>query len=136
MKNDTNLVICRRLKLASLTVIAGLLPGCTLFPIGGYGPDGQTRADFENRVETAFRLQNQMTSEVMVMQETDGYTKRQEAIVEAEQRMQKSCRHLNEYASREMDGLNTGFLLLRRVENSVVECETSARQVQALLKLP
>ena len=125
MKNDTNLVICRRLKLASLTVIAGLLPGCTLFPIGGYGPDGQTRADFENR-----------TSEVMVMQETDGYTKRQEAIVEAEQRMQKSCRHLNEYASREMDGLNTGFLLLRRVESSVVECETSARQVQALLKLP
>jgi hypothetical protein len=118
----------------ALISIASLLQGCMPYAIWGYGPDGQSREEFEHRVEAAFRLQNRMTSEVMVLQEGDGVVGKHEAVLLAEQNMQKSCSSLNEYASRDIDGLNKGLLLLRRVENSVFDCETAARKVEALLK--
>jgi hypothetical protein len=134
MKGAKNLDTYRRCIVVVITVIAGLLQGCTPFSMGRYGPDGQSREDFENRVEAAFRLQNKMTSEVMVLQEGDGATDNHEAIFQAEQIMENNCSYLNEYVSREIDGLNKGFLLLRRVETSVVDCETAAHRVETLLK--
>jgi hypothetical protein len=119
-----------------LAISSLLSSGCTLLSIGGYGPDGQTRIDFENRVEAAFRLQNRMTSEVMMRPEADGYNQHQDTILQAEQLMQKNCRYLNEYASRDMDGLKTGLFLLRHVENSVVDCENAAHKLETLLNQP
>lgn len=113
------------------TVYTSLL-GCA--PLLGYGPDGQTRDDFERRVEAAFRLQNQMTSEVMVLQSDGTDPKEHAPVIQAEQFMEASCSHLNEYASRDIDGLNKSLLLLRRVENSVAACEKSAEKVKELLE--
>ena len=115
-------------------VFGVLLQGCTHLPHWGYGPDGQTREEFEHRVEAAFKLQNNMTSKIMLLQESGQDGNKQESILQAEQHMQKECTYLNEYASREMDGLDTGFILLNRVEDSVIECERAARQVESLLK--
>ncbi|CAG7855951.1 hypothetical protein MCAMS1_00274 [biofilm metagenome] len=114
-----------------LLAISAINQGCAL----RYGPDDQSREEFERRVEAAFRLQNQMTSEVMVIQ-TDGTDNKEHLpIIQAEQLMESNCRYLNEYASREIDGLNKSLLLLKRVENSVVDCEKSARNVDELLKI-
>ena len=117
----------------ALAIISGLLQGCVP-AIWGYGPDGQTREEFEQRVETAFKLQNQMTSEVMEIQSDKSDAKYHIPIIQAEQDMEKKCSHLNDYASREIEGLSKSLLLLKRVENSVADCETSAHRVEALLK--
>ena len=74
-----------------------------------------------------------MTSKIMLLQESGQDDKKQDNILQAEQHMQKECTYLNEYASREMDGLDTGFLLLSRVEDSVTECERAAKKVESLL---
>jgi hypothetical protein len=134
IKDAKNPVVSRLLAWIAITAIAGLLQGCVPFQIGGYGPDGQSRLEFERRVEAVFRLQNKMTSEVMVLQEGEGVAKDQEAILQAEQVMQKNCSYLNEYASRDNDGLNKSLLLKRRVKNSVFDCEAAAHRVEALLK--
>jgi hypothetical protein len=134
MKGIKNLLINRRCVEITTCVIAGLLQACMPFALGKYGPDDQSREEFEQRVEAAFRLQNRMTSEVMVLQEGDVAAKDQEAILQAEQLMEKNCNYLNEYVSRDIDGLNKGLFLQRHVEKSVLDCETAARNVEALLK--
>jgi hypothetical protein len=75
-----------------------------------------------------------MTSEVMVIQSDGTDAKEHLPIIQAEQLMESNCRYLNEYASREIDGLDKSLLLLKRVENSVADCEKSARNVHDLLK--
>lgn len=117
----------------ALALIIGLLQGCVP-ALMSYGPDGQTREEFEQRVEAAFKLQNQMTSEVMEIQSDKTDAKYHIPIIQAEQEMEKTCTHLNEYVSREIDGLNKSLFLLKRVENSVIDCETSAHKVETLLK--
>jgi hypothetical protein len=134
IKGTKNLVSCRYSVWVVITVIIGVLQGCALFSIGGYGPDKQSREDFERRVEVAFRLQNRMTSEVMVLQSDGTDPQQHEPIIRAEQVMEKSCSYLNEYASRDIDGLSKSLLLLWHVENSVVDCEVAARKVEGLLK--
>jgi hypothetical protein len=133
LKGDKNLIISRFCLVIAITIITGLVQGCASF-IGGYGPDGQSREDFERRVEAAFRLQNRMTSEVMVLQPDNSKTQYHLPIIQAEQVMAKHCSFLNEYVSRDIDGKGKSFLLLRRVQNSIFECESSARKIQGLLK--
>lgn len=134
IKGTQNLLIDRRWIGGATFVIAVLLQGCMPFSLGKYGPDEQSREEFEKRVEAAFRLQNRMTSEVMVLQDDGIGTKDQEAILQAEQLMEKNCNDLNEYVSLDIDGLSKGLLLQRRVEKSLLGCEMAAHGVEVLLK--
>lgn len=134
MKGTKNLLINRRCIGIVTCVTAGLLQACMPFALGKYGPDDQSREEFKWRVEAAFRLQNRMTSEVMVMQEGDVAAKDQEAILQAEQLMEQNCNYLNEFVSRDIGGLNKGLFLQRQVEKSVLDCETAAHKVEMLLK--
>lgn len=121
-----------------LVLLAGVcqLNACTSYFFGKYGPDGQSLDVFEKRVEAVFRLQNKMTSELMLLQDADTPEHNQihEEIMNAEQTMQNKCSDLNEYASRDIDGLSKSLLLQRRVEQSVVACENAARLVETLIK--
>ena len=108
------------------------LSGCTTPFLGGYGAKGQSREEFTRYVEGVFRLQNSMTSEIMALQETDD-AKNHDALLQAEQHMQEACAPLNEYVSRDIDGLNISFLLHRQVEKSAVDCEQAAQKIKALL---
>jgi hypothetical protein len=110
-----------------------MLPGCAAHFWGGYGAKGQSREEFTRYVEGVFRLQNSMTSEIMALPETDD-ANNHDALLEAEQQMQEACDPLNEYVSRESEGLNVGFFLSRRVENSAINCEQAAQKVKSLLK--
>jgi hypothetical protein len=133
IKNTKHLLIHGHYKVVAIAILSGLLHGCGSF-LWGYGPDGQPRDEFEHRVEAAFRLQNRMTSEVMVIQSDGSNPKEHEPIIQAEQVMEKNCNDLNDYVSRDIDGKNKSILLIRRVENSVLACETSAQKVEELLK--
>ncbi len=115
-------------------VMAALISGCAVPFLGGYGANGQSREEFEHHVEEVFRLQNQMTSEVMMLLLDSDEAKGQDALLRAEQHMQQLCADLVEYASRNIDGLNSGLFLGRRVEKSAIDCEQAALATKALLK--
>lgn len=123
------LVNARGLMLMSIMVT---LSGCALPFFGGYGEQGMSREEFTQYVEGVFRLQNSITSEVMILLEGDD-TKKHEALLQAEQQMQEACGPLNEYASRDVDGLSIGLFLRRRVEKSAIDCERAAQEVKSLL---
>ncbi len=127
--NVKYLVIHRSLVLFA---IVSLISGCAIPFFGGYGANGQSREAFEHRVEEIFRLQNRMTSEVMMLLETEEARKYQ-ALMQAEQHMQQTCADLNKYVSRDMDGLSIGLFLRRRVEKSALDCEQAALVLKALL---
>lgn len=114
-------------------MFALLLPGCGWL-WGSYGTKGQSREDFEHYVETVFRLQNSLTSELM-LQGTDEL-KNPERVQQAEQHMRKQCESLNEYVARDVDGQSSGFMLRRRVEKTAVECERAAKDLESLIKSP
>ena len=130
MMNAKDLVI---LQSAAMFAAASLITGCAVPFWGGYGANGQSLEAFEHHVEEVFRLQNQMTSEVMMLMESDEAEKYQ-ALLEAEQHMQQVCADLNEYVSRDIDGLSSGFFLRRRVEKSAIDCEQAALAIKPLLK--
>ncbi|MDO9048850.1 MAG: hypothetical protein Q7U66_14115 [Methylobacter sp.] len=129
--NMKSLIVLR--SLAALA-IAALISGCAVPFFGGYGANGQSREEFERHVEEIFRLQNQMTSEVMMLLENDEAEK-PEALLQAEQHMQRVCADLNEYVSRDIDGLSSGLFLRRRVEKSAIDCEQAATAIKPLLNL-
>jgi hypothetical protein len=117
-----------------LIFMAIMLSGCATPFGGGYGANRQSREEFARYVEDVFRLQNSMTSEVMMLTESEGDSGSHVTLIRAEQHMHKICAPLNEYASRDSEGLSVGLLLSHNVEKSAVDCEQAARQVQSLLK--
>lgn len=130
IKCSKDLVVLRGV---ATVAMASIISGCAGPLFGGYGANGQSREEFEHHVEEVFRLQNQMTSEVMMLLESDT-SKKPEALIQAEQHMQQVCADLNEYASRDIDGLSIGFFLSRRVEKSAIDCEQAALAIKPLLK--
>jgi len=130
IKCSKNLVVLRGV---ATVAMASIISGCAGPLFGGYGANGQSREEFEHHVEEVFRLQNQMASEVMMLLESDT-SKKPEALIQAEQHMQQVCADLNEYASRDIDGLSIGFFLSRRVEKSAIDCEQAALAIKPLLK--
>ncbi|MDD1610924.1 MAG: hypothetical protein LUO95_10120, partial [Methylococcaceae bacterium] len=96
-------------------LMAMLLSGCSLPFFSGYGANGQTREEFTRYVENVFKLQNSMTSQMMALAENDEKPKNIDALLQAEQRMQKQCEALNEYATLDSEGSSASLLLQRRV---------------------
>lgn len=113
--------------------IVSLISGCSVPFLGGYGANNQSQEEFAHHVEDVFRLQNQMTSEVMMLLESDESPKHGD-LQQAEQHMRQACADLNEFVSRNNDGLNNGLFLRLRVEKSATDCEQAALAVKALLK--
>lgn len=115
-------------KKSFIVVIAASLLGCNTMLLGNYGEQHQTLEAFAQRVESVFKFQNSMTNAVMLLE-----VEPSAAVLDAEQKMQSACEPLNEYASREIDGLSADFALQKRVEQTAVSCETAAQRLQSLL---
>ncbi|MGZ8136804.1 MAG: hypothetical protein ACXW1W_07515 [Methylococcaceae bacterium] len=109
-----------------------ILPGCAVPYLGEIGVKNQSREDIAHYVEDVFRLQNNMTSEVMMLIENNDINN-PDKLLQAEQQMQQMCKPLNEYVSREVDGLKNGFFLRWRLEESAKDCEQAAQHVKSLL---
>ncbi|UOA09148.1 hypothetical protein [Methylobacter sp. S3L5C] len=129
-KWNAGLVSLSSLMLMSVMLI---ISGCATPLVGRYGENGQTKEEFTRYVEGVFKLQNSMTSEIMALLEADSENNHDDLLL-AEQKMQQACGPLNEYASRESEGLNIGFFLSRRVEKSAIDCEHAAQKVKVLLR--
>lgn len=91
---------------------------------GNSGTNGQSREEFTSYVESVFRLQNTMTSEIIALQGNDDI-----ALYQAEKVMQLTCAPLNEWVSRQTEGSDTGLFLNRQVEEAVVGCDQAAQKV-------
>ena len=116
-------------------LIAALnLSGCSIPYVNGYGEKGQSKKDFEHYVESVFKFQNQLTSQVMMISASGEDLEDYDELLQAEQQMREACEPLNEYAVKEIDGSRIGFFLRRRVERSAYACEKSAFKVENLLK--
>ena len=109
-----------------------MLSGCGTAFFGNYGAKGQSKEGFTRYVEGVFKLQNSLTSEINDYLETDDKSNHDD-LLKAEQHMQEACAPLNEYASRESEGLDAGLFLSRRVEQSAIDCEQAAQKVKLLL---
>lgn len=104
-----------------------------LIPTGCSLNSELTKQEFSQYVENVFRLQNQMTGEIMMLADTD-MQNQYEQLLSLEHTMHQTCQPLNELAEREIDGLKTGFMLKQQVKRSVYNCEQAALKVQKLLK--
>jgi len=112
---------------------AVLLQGCSLPFVGGIGDTGLSKEEFARYVEEVFRFQNRMTSEVMMLTAGDDDSDFS-ALLKSEQHMQQVCAPLNEYVSRDIDGLGTSLTLRRKVVKTTLDCDHAAHEVEALLK--
>lgn len=83
--------------------------------------------------ETVFRKQNLITSQVMMLSETELSEQNQQKLQQAEARMQKDCKLLNEYATREMDAVSIDLAFRRQVKESIKGCDLSIQRIEATL---
>lgn len=116
-----------------LFCIPFLLCSCQGLMTRGYGENSLPREEFAGYVEEVFRLQNQLTTEVMMIVGVDD-SEEYDELLKAEQVMHTTCDPLNEYANKELDGGSIGIFLRRRVERSAVACERAAKEVGVKLK--
>ena len=118
-------------KKVMLPILWGFLSGCAA-PLGTVMPVGHSREEFERYVEEVFRFENSLTTEVMMMH-ASGELSDHDPIWQAEQTMHQVCKPLNEFVSRESEGLSTGFFLRRRVMVSARDCDDAAHELKKLL---
>jgi C-terminal processing protease CtpA/Prc len=83
--------------------------------------------------ETVFRKQNLLTSQVMMLSESELSEQNQQRLQQAEARMQEDCKLLNEYATREMDAENIDLLFRKQVKDSIKGCDMSIQKMEATL---
>lgn len=110
-----------------------MLAGCSLPFVGEIGDTGLSKEEFAHYVEEVFRFQNRMTSEVMMLSAGDEGGDFS-GLLKSEQHMQQVCAPLNEYVSRDIDGLGTSLTLRRKVVKTTLDCDHAAHEVEVLLK--
>jgi hypothetical protein len=116
-----------------LLMLIYLLAGCASPLVGRISGTGLSKEEFAQYVEEVFRFQNRMTSEVMMLttaEEGDNFS----VLLKSEQHMQQICAPLNEYVSRNIDGLSNGLGLQRQVVKTALDCDRAAHEVEVLLK--
>ena len=125
-KWNRNLLSLQRLAGLLITIV---LSGCSL----PFLENGQSYEEFSRYVESVFKLQNSMTSQVMALADSDDKPSNIDVLLQAEQRMDKKCEALNEYATLDSEGENVSLSLKNRVAQSAKDCEMAAKEVQTLL---
>ena len=110
-----------------LLIINGFLTGCSLFQ------DMLQQDSIAEYGEAVFRKQNLITSQVMLLPETELSAENYQKLQQAESQMQKECKLLNEYATREMDKAHIDLLFQKQVRDSISGCDASIHTIETLL---
>lgn len=116
-------IFCALLVLTS----SGFLSGCSLFQ------DLWEQDTIAEYGESVFRRQNLITSQIM-MSEAELSAENTQKLQQAEAQMQKDCKLLNEYATREMDKASIDLLFQKQVKDSIPGCDASIQKMEVLLK--
>jgi len=95
-------------------------------------PAAQQYNSFAEYAEAVFRHQNQITSRIMMMSETDVFSENNR-LQNAEQAMNDACHLLNEYAEHEMNGDSMGIFFQRRVQASIENCDDKIQTLENML---
>jgi hypothetical protein len=116
-----------RLKsLLAASLLFSLLGACaSVPPHSGY-------SDFASYAEAVFRHQNQVSSRVIEMNESELIPDSEE-YQDAEESMNEACELLNEYAERQGNHENTGWRFKSKVQSSVRGCDASITRLEELL---
>jgi hypothetical protein len=104
-----------------------VLTGCSLFQ------DMWQQDSIAEYGEAVFRRQNLITSQIMMLSDSDVSEENLQKLQQAEARMQKDCKLLNEYATREMDKSNIDLLFKKQVRDSIKNCDVSIQQIENTL---
>lgn len=119
----------KRVIFCGLLALTGseFLTGCSLFQ------DIWEQDSIAEYGESVFRRQNLITSQIM-MSEVELSAANTQKLQQAETQMQKDCKLLNEYASREMDNASMDLLFQKQVRDSIPGCDASIQKIEVLLK--
>jgi hypothetical protein len=119
----------KRVFFSGLLVLVGSvnLTACSLFQ------DMWQQDDIAAYGESVFRQQNLITSQIMMLSESELSAENSAKLQQAESVMQKDCKLLNEYATREMDKTAIDLLFKKQVRDSIKECDFSIHAVETLL---
>ena len=90
-------------------------------------------SNFSDYAESVFRHQNEISSRLMMLSDSDQLPDSTE-FESAEEAMVNACSLLNEYAERESSGESMGLRFKARVQASVEACDASAQRMDTLLK--
>jgi hypothetical protein len=110
-----------------LVIASEWLAGCSLLD------DMLQQDSIAEYGEAVFRKQNLITSQVMLLPETELSAENYQKLQQAESQMQKECKLLNEYATREMDKANIDLLFQKQVRDSISGCDASIQGIETLL---
>lgn len=104
------------------------LTGCAIFNnLFAY----QSTAEY---VESVFKRQNAISTQVMMLPETELDAEDYEELLQAEAKMQRDCKLLNDYAVKEMDRESTSLSFKKQVRDSAEGCDLSIEDVESLLE--
>lgn len=95
-------------------------------------PAAQQYKTFAEYAEAVFRHQNQITSRIMMLSETDVFSENKQ-LQNAEQAMNDACHLLNEYAEHEMNGDSMSIFFKRRVQASIENCDDKIHTLEIML---
>jgi hypothetical protein len=112
---------------AGVLLVFGNLTGCALIA------DFWQQDALAAQGEAVFRRQNEMTSQVMLLSETELSESELQKLQQTEARMQQDCHLLNEYARREMEDESMDLAFQNQVKNSISACEASIQKIEATL---
>lgn len=94
-----------------------------------------SREDFRGHVETVFRFQNQVASDLITRYELSGDPAIQPSaeLLAAEDRMQESCRYLNEVVAVSIDGKDPDIGLKLNLMKTIDDCDAAAHKLASML---
>ncbi|MGZ4957929.1 MAG: hypothetical protein ACXV7J_01640 [Methylomonas sp.] len=113
-----------------------LLPVITMLGVGFAGcaalPPHSVHSSFAAYAESVFRHQNELSSRLMMLSESDQLPD-SEVFEKAEEAMSDACYLLNEYAERENSGDSIGWGFEAKVQSSIEGCDASIQRMETLL---
>ncbi|MDD1621543.1 MAG: hypothetical protein LUQ11_08670 [Methylococcaceae bacterium] len=115
------------LKFLPLVILLGYgLTGCATLP------PHSVHKSFASYAESVFRHQNEVSSRLMMLNDTDQLPD-SEVFGDAEEAMSDACHLLNEYAERESNGESMSWRFEAKVQASIEGCDASIQKMEALL---
>lgn len=84
-------------------------------------------------IESVFKRQNAISSQVMMLPDTELSSENYEILLHAEAKMQQDCQLLNQYAVKEINQESTSLVFKKQVKDSAVGCDLSIEKVESLL---
>jgi len=108
--------------------------GLTLLMMGcAHVPPNSGTTSFSSYAESVFRHQNEVNSHLLMLSESDSLPDNEE-FDSAEEAFQESCHLLNEYAEHESSGENMSLLFKSKVQDSVANCDSGIKRMEAVMK--